>query len=448
MGPEMKRATIALLLSAAIIAALVWGAVIWQELGQRGVRAVPTRLATTPLTDEEKPGDFTITLVGRVLDAVTRNEIPVAAVRIRTPDRVLDFSGSGFQAQISANRVSTLTIVAPGYIALEQQMKPHYRRDATLTMDIPLEPVDLERYRPILDDLRAAFGQATYGLYPRLVAESTRIVVQDGIAVMRYPRLQGSIEEWPEWDGFEVAYGVRTYLESRYPDQVTEVLLNAVEVPSSIGDEFHPTQHLVVPWVIFRDNGVVAVDLTPLGADINPLHAPTAIHGRQDRQEVDRQLEAHRQGIPLDRGLPMKVVTYRGKTYYLLAAINVLADEYQFLLQAFEIQPATPTVPLVFVRGALRGLRIKATDFDQVKAMMQADPPFILQKKQHLLNREGDPDPDLAQVLYDNLDILWYLVTRLEPAPASEAQNFKQPPFATALVRASLHAQPAIGSNR
>jgi hypothetical protein len=151
----MKKSTTAMLLSAAIIAVLVWGVVIWQELGRpslsqilgrggRGVRAVPTRLATTPLADAEEPGDFTITLVGRVLDALTGNEIPVTAVRIRTPDTVLDFGGPGFQAQIPANRVSTLTILAPGYIALEQQIKPHYQRDATLTMDIPLQPVDLE----------------------------------------------------------------------------------------------------------------------------------------------------------------------------------------------------------------------------------------------------------------------------------------------------------------
>jgi hypothetical protein len=421
----MKRSTIATLLSAAIIAVLVWVAVIWQELGRpslsqilgrggRGVRAVPTRMATTPLADAEEPGDFTITLVGRVLDALTGNEIPIAAVRIRTPDTVLDLGGPGFQAQIPANRVSTLTILAPGYIALEQQIKPHYQRDATLNMDIPLQPVDLERYRPILDDLRAAFSQATYGLYPRLVAESTRIGVQDGVATMRYPRLQGSVEEWPEWDGFEIAYGERAYLERQYPDQVTEVLLNAVDVPSSIGDEFHPTQHLVVPWVIFTDNGVVAIDLTPLGADINPLHSPTAIYGREDRQEVDRQLEAHRQGMPLDKGLPIKVVTYRGQTYYLLASINVLDDEYQFLLLGFEIQPATPTAPLVFVRGAVRGLRIKAADFDEVKAMMEADPPLILQQKQQLLNRQGDEDENLAQVLYDNLDILYHLVIKFE----------------------------------
>jgi hypothetical protein len=371
-------------------------------------------MASTPLADAEEPGDFTITLVGRVLDALTGNEIPIAAVRIRTPDTVLDLGGPGFQAQIPANRVSTLTILAPGYIALEQQIKPHYQRDATLNMDIPLQPVDLERYRPILDDLTAAFGRASYGLYPRLVAEPTRIGVQDGVATMRYPRLQGSVEEWPEWDGFEVAYGVRAYLESQYPDQVTEVLLNAVDVPSSIGDEFHPTQHLVVPWVIFTDNGVVAVDLTPLGADINPLHAPKAIYGREDRQEVDRQLEAHRQGMPLDKGLPIKVVIYQGQTYYLLASINVLDDEYQFLLQGFEIQPATPTIPLVFVRGAVRGLRIKAADFDQVKAMMEADPPLILQQKQQLLNRQGDEDENLAQVLYDNLDILYHLVIKFE----------------------------------
>jgi len=424
---------------------------------------VPTRLATAPLTDSEGVSQFAITLLGRVVDAGTRAEIPVTAVRVRTPtippstgglrggtpstgepSRVFDFAGPSFQVQIAANRVSTLTVVAPGYVALEQEMKPHYQRDATVSLDIALEPVDLNRYRPILDDLIATFHADAYGLYSRLTAPSTRIVVEKGVAVMRYPRLEGNVEQWPEWDGFEVAYGVRAYLERRYSDQVAEVFINAVEVPSSIGDEasagasaevFHPTQHLVVSWVMFRDNGVVALDLTPLGADLNPLHFPVAISGRQGRQEVDRDLEAHRQGIPLNQGVPMKVVAYRGKTYYLLAAINVLADEpalgagpeYQFLLQGFEFQPATPTAPLVFVRGALRGLRIKVADFRQLKALMQADPPFILQQKPHLVNRQGDQDPDLAQVLYDNLDVLYYLVTRFEPGPGSQASSLRSP---------------------
>ncbi|HIP96643.1 MAG TPA: hypothetical protein EYH32_05435 [Anaerolineae bacterium] len=437
----MRRSTVAILFLI-ILAAIVWGAVIRQERQQSeirnpksAIRTVPTRLATAPLADSAEAGEFIITLIGRVMDADTRAEISVAAVRVRTPDQMLDFGGPSFQVRIPANRVSTLTVLAPGYITLEQQMKPHYRRDATLTMDVPLQPVDLAQYRPNLDNLFTTFSGGTYGLYSRLVANSTRIVVEQGMAVMRYPRLRGNVEEWSEWDGFEVACGVRAYLERQYSDQVTEVFLNTVQVPSSlvlsevegIGDEFHPTQHLVVPWVIFRDNGVVALDLTPLGADINPLHSPTSISGRQERQEVEQQFEAHRQGIALDKGVPMKVVTHRGKTYYLLAAINVLADEYQFLLQGFEIQPATPTTPLVFVRGALRGLRIKAADFDQVKAMMQADPPLILQRKPHLLNREGDDDPDLAQVLYDNLDVLYYLVTKFELSPGSQASSFRTP---------------------
>ena len=430
----MRRSTIVMLLPAivmaAILAAIIWGTVIWQERQRPRVVIVPTRVATTPLTDTESARDFTITLIGRIIDANTRAEVPVAAVRIRAPTLppstggprgVLDV-GPSFQAQIPANRVSTLTIVAPGYTALEQEMKPHYQRNVTLTMDIPLEPVDLEAYRPILDDLIATFSGGTYGLYSRLTAESTRIVVEKGLAVMRYPRLEGNVETWPEWEGFEVAYGVRAYLlgkswterSERHPDQVKEVWLNAVDVPATVGDEISLTQHLVVAWVLFRDNGVVALDLTPLGADVNPLHSPATIYGSADSQTIDQQFEAHRQGVPLDKGQPMKVGTYQGKTYYLQAAVNVLADEYQFLLEGFEIQPATPTAPLQFVRGAVVGLRIKAADFDPVQALMQADPPFILQQKQHLLHRQGDEDPDLAQVLYDNLDIPYYLATKLE----------------------------------
>ena len=113
---------------------------------------------------------------------------------------------------------------------------------------------------------------------------------------------------------------MRAYLERRYPDQVDQVLLNAVEVPASlvlserVSGLTPPaftrlTQHLIVPWVLFTDNSVVALDLTPLGADVNPLHSPTAIYSRADSQAIDRQLEAYRQAIPLDKGQPMKVVT-------------------------------------------------------------------------------------------------------------------------------------------
>ena len=39
----------------------------------------------------------------------------------------------------------TLPTAAPGYEPRQEVMKPHYKRNVTLTIDIPLAPIPIEK---------------------------------------------------------------------------------------------------------------------------------------------------------------------------------------------------------------------------------------------------------------------------------------------------------------
>jgi len=49
--------------------------------------------------------------------------------------------GSPFVFSLPTMTVITLTTTAPGYEPSQEVMKPHYRRNVTLTIDIPLAPM-------------------------------------------------------------------------------------------------------------------------------------------------------------------------------------------------------------------------------------------------------------------------------------------------------------------
>jgi hypothetical protein len=53
--------------------------------------------------------------------------------------------GSPFAFSFPAMTVITLTTTAPGYQLRQDVMKPHYRRNVTLTIDIPLVPIPTQK---------------------------------------------------------------------------------------------------------------------------------------------------------------------------------------------------------------------------------------------------------------------------------------------------------------
>jgi hypothetical protein len=90
--------------------------------------------------EAEAPTGNTVILLGKVIDSETREEIPLAQVLIESDRGAMRFD-SPFTFSFPTMSVITLTTMAPGYEPRQEQLKLHYRRDVTLTMEIPLAPI-------------------------------------------------------------------------------------------------------------------------------------------------------------------------------------------------------------------------------------------------------------------------------------------------------------------
>ena len=102
----------------------------------------PTRLVET--IQPEPPTGNTVILLIKVIDSETREEIPLGQVTIESDRGTMRFD-SPFTFSFPTMSVITLTTTAPGYEPRMEVMKPHYRRDVTLTVDIPLAPIPTEK---------------------------------------------------------------------------------------------------------------------------------------------------------------------------------------------------------------------------------------------------------------------------------------------------------------
>ena len=97
---------------------------------------VVTRLVETPLEAGEPTGN-TVILFGKVIDSQSGEKIPLAQVMIESDRGKMRF-GSPFAFSFPSMSVITLTVAAPGCQVRQEVMKPHYRRNVTLTIEIPL----------------------------------------------------------------------------------------------------------------------------------------------------------------------------------------------------------------------------------------------------------------------------------------------------------------------
>ncbi len=111
-------------------------------------RLVETIEAEGPVLSEvEGPTGNTVILFGKVINSETREEIPIAQVLpvgrqvLIESDRGAMRFNSPFVFSFPSMSVITLTVAAPGYQVRQEVMKPHYRRNVTLTIDIPLVPI-------------------------------------------------------------------------------------------------------------------------------------------------------------------------------------------------------------------------------------------------------------------------------------------------------------------
>lgn len=152
---------------------------------------------------------------------------------------------------IPANRVTRFRGVAPGYKLAISEIKPHFQRDVEIKGNIELEPWTFEPYADVIEDLENRFSPQRYGRYPQLLEPSSWVEIHEEEAILRYQREGNDVWRWTAWDSFELANGIRAYLLSRYPDRVQDVALCLIERPSTISEEYTPTQRHVVPCVIF-----------------------------------------------------------------------------------------------------------------------------------------------------------------------------------------------------
>jgi hypothetical protein len=60
---------------------------------------------------------------------------------------------------------------------------------------------------------------------------------------------------------------------------------------------------------------VLALDLTPLGVDVNPMHIPTKIYvGDEAPNETACQFEAYKAAVSLKHAVPIKVEEWGDNT--------------------------------------------------------------------------------------------------------------------------------------
>ena len=91
-----------------------------------------------PLSADPELFQFSVTLVGKAVDIATREEVTAAKVTFVTATGTYRF-GSRYELTIPSGSVVRVVIEAPGYKAIDVQIKPHASRSTILELEIPIE---------------------------------------------------------------------------------------------------------------------------------------------------------------------------------------------------------------------------------------------------------------------------------------------------------------------
>ena len=91
-----------------------------------------------PLSADPELFQFSVILVGKAVDVITREEVTSAKVTFITPAGTYRF-GSRYELTIPSGSVIRVVIEAPEYKAIDVQIKPHASRSTILEMEIPME---------------------------------------------------------------------------------------------------------------------------------------------------------------------------------------------------------------------------------------------------------------------------------------------------------------------
>jgi hypothetical protein len=295
----------------------------------------------------------------------------------------------------------------------------------TPTDDEPVVALDNENVQA-LNAAQAMLGELHFGLAPLLIEDQTRLLIEtdaEGEAVkLAYPRQPEDPSAWAGMDSFVFAYALRNILLDS--PQARRIAIGRLEVAAPVDDLQDRVSHYAV-WIRFMDRSEAVVDLTPLGTNFAARHAASEFITQAE--EIDRKYAEWREGVSFKRLQPMNL-------YYLLAKVEVFPDHYEFSLRAHLTQTATPIRPLQLTRGGMAKVEVKRTDFEAVRKLMLSAGPNVFNEQPGLITRVGANDPALTAVLDDHLNLLWHMVTKLEPSQQPGPVSTGAPPATATLT--------------
>lgn len=104
-------------------------------------RGFEIREKDEPLFADPELFQFSVTLVGKIYDAKTGEEVTSAKVKFITPTGTYTF-GSRYELTIPSGSVVRIVIEAPGYETADVQIKPHFTANVTIDADMSIHRVD------------------------------------------------------------------------------------------------------------------------------------------------------------------------------------------------------------------------------------------------------------------------------------------------------------------
>ena len=104
-----------------------------------------TREKDEPLSVYPELFQFSVTLIGKIHDAETDEEVTSAKVTFITSSGTYTF-GSRFELTVPSGSVVRIVIEAPGYETADVQVNPHFTKNVTIDADMSIrraEPGDV-----------------------------------------------------------------------------------------------------------------------------------------------------------------------------------------------------------------------------------------------------------------------------------------------------------------
>jgi len=292
-----------------------------------------------------------------------------------------------------------------------QSPAPSYRSKATVAVSVALLLIlvlvawMLWPSPSGLDAIAAELENVHYGYEPLLLHPNSKIVLEGELPILRWPKQAQNQAQWLAAECFGFSYGV--YEELRDAPGIESVALGHASLASRLGEDHQGNSNHVVAVVTHDDGRIENVDLTPLGIGENPQYNFDEII--TDTSAIRMQFQHMREGIPINKIFPMKVVEKNGKNYYVMAGMIFYDDGtgYEIQLRVYDFTPATETQTLQFHRGMIAGFIGTFENHAELKRKINENEPVDIHMR-------GDVDDDLKAIVDENMHLPKAIVNKLD----------------------------------